>query len=108
MLILMLKFSAGMAWANLMQAPPPLSEIVASADHVFLGTVEDVKAVDSTGRVIEDPPTLMAREMRIQLTVKTDAQWLHTPLKRLPPLVKVTYESGKYMQSYQSERQRYV
>lgn len=91
-----------------MSPPPPLEEIVRLSDHIFLGTVERIDVVDSNNTVVSQPSSPLNREMRIRLTVRPNTEWLRTPLKRLPTVIEVTYDFGKFILSYESEKNRYL
>ena len=95
------------AWATSMSPRPPLEERVLAADHIFIGTVEKITVVDSAGNSVESPPSPLSRDMRIQLVVKPDPQWIASPLKKLPSAITVTYDFGKFVITYESEKDHY-
>ena len=94
--------------ATSMSPPPPLEERVLAADHIFIGTVREIKVIDAAGNPVAAPPSPLLRDMRVQLGVKPDPQWIATPLKKLPEAITITYDFGKMLISYDSEKEHYL
>ncbi len=96
------------ALATSMSPRPPLKDRVMKADHIFLATVQKVEVLDARTNVVTTPPSPLERGTRLRLTVKPETTWIRTPLKNLPPEVQVTYDIGKFILSYDGEKEHYL
>ncbi len=87
-------------------SPPPLLEKrVQDADHIFIGTVEKVELLDDNGKVITNVtnPSDTRTNMRLRLQIKPE-RWLKTYLKITPNLVRMEYNTGKLILTYETEK----
>ena len=104
----MLALIPAVTWATSISPPPSLEARIIAADHIFVGTVKSISVIGADGNHTEKPPSPLPQETRIQLIIKPETPWIATPLRKLPDFVAVTYDVGKMILSYDSEKEHYL